>query len=420
MPFKPLDRRTFLRAAGVCVGLPLLDAMLPSVFSQERRPAPPRRMVLIGRPFGYYTPYLFPERAGRDYQHTRYTRVLDAHRSQFTIFSGMSHRGYTEGHHNDIALFTGAPPEGIRLNDVRNTISLDQEVASHIGSQTRFASLVLGDTVFSWNRRGLRVPATHWASSVFRQLFVQGSPEEIAREVRRLRDGRSILDDLRAQARTMSENLGAADRHRLDLFLTSIREAEQRLQQDEAWVNRPKPRVTATMPSNEAFQPGQLIARTRQWFDLIVLALQTDSTRVITLSLGSQERPVIDGVTLGHHDASHHGQDPTKVEQLAIIEEAELREFNSFLTKLKNATETDETLLDRTMVFYSSNLGNGSGHSPNNLPNILAGGGFRHQGHVAYDRVNNRPLSNLFVRMMNQMGIEARSFGSSTGVVNDV
>src|SRR2546422_634157 len=178
MPFKPLDRRTFLRAAGVCVGLPLLDAMIPIGLGQEQRAAAarPRRMVLIGRPLGLHTPFLFPERAGRDYVHTRYTRILDDHRRQLTVFSGMSHRGYTDGHHNDVALMTGAPPEGIRLNDLRNTISLDQEVAAQLGSQTRFASLVLGGTVYSWNRRGVRVPAQHWASGVFQQLFIQGSP----------------------------------------------------------------------------------------------------------------------------------------------------------------------------------------------------------------------------------------------------
>lgn len=422
MPLKRLDRRTFLRAGAVCVGLPFLDAMLPAVMSQEQRAAsaPPRRMVLIGRPLGLHTPFLFPDTPGRNYEATRYLRILEPHRQQFTVFSGMSHRGYTEGHHNDVALMTGAPPEGIRLNDIRNTISLDQEVASHIGSATRFGSLVLGGTVYSWNRRGVRVPAQHWASGVFRQLFIQGSAEERARELRRLRDGRSILDELRAQARTMSANLGAADRQRLDLFLTSIREAEQRLQQDEAWVDRPKPQVNVPVPTNEAHQPGQLLARSRQWYDLIHLALQTDSTRVVSLSIDSQERPIIDGVTLGHHDASHHGQDPAKVEQLAMIEEAELRVYSEFLTKLKSSTEGDGTLLDRTMVFYSSNLGNGSGHSPHNLPVLLAGGGFRHQGHVAGDRQNNTPLSNLFVRMIQQMGIEANTFGSSTGVVSEL
>ena len=416
MAVKHIDRRTFLRSAGVCVALPLLDAMLPA---QERRAPAPKRMVLIGRPLGMHTPFLFPEQSGRDYQPSRYLRLLAEHRNQLTAFSGMSHRGYQPGHHNDIALLTGAPAEGIRLNDIRNTISIDQEVASHIGSETRFASLVLGGTVYSWNRRGVRVPAQHWASSVFRQLFIQGTPDEIAREIRRLRDGRSILDDLRSQARTMSENLGAADRRRLDLFLTSIREAEQRLQQDEAWINRPKPRVTATMPP-VLTGAGQLLERSRQWYDLVHLALQTDSTRVITLSLDSQERPILNGVTLTHHDASHHGQDNTKIEQLAMIEEAELRAFNEFLNRLKNSTEGNETLLDRTMVFYASNLSNASSHSVDNLPVLLAGGGFRHQGHVAYDRRNNRPLSNLFVRMIQQMGIEAPSFGSSTGVVSEV
>ncbi len=416
MPRRPLNRRTFLRAAGVCVALPFLDVMTRA---QERRPAAPKRMVLIGRPLGMHTPFLFPEQTGRDHAHTRYTRILDSHRNAYTIFSGMSHRGYSPGHHNDIALFTGAPPEGIRLNDVRNTISLDQEVASHIGRETRFGSLVLGGTVYSWNRRGVRVPATHWASSVFRQLFIQGTPEEIAREIRRLQDGQSILDDLRAQARTLAANLGPADRQRLDLLLTSIREAEQRLQQDEAWINRPKPRVNVPQPT-PVVGAGQLLERSRQWYDVIHLALQTDSTRVISLSLDSQERPIIDGVTLGHHDASHHGQDNTKIEQLAMIEEAELRAFNGFLNKLKESREGEETLLDRVMVMYTSNLSNASAHSVDNLPILLAGGGFRHQGHVAYDRRNNRPMSNLFVRMLNQMGIESRAFGTSTGAVSEV
>ncbi|MBM3758240.1 MAG: DUF1552 domain-containing protein [Acidobacteria bacterium] len=419
MPLQRVNRRTFLRAAGVCVGLPLLDAMLPSVFSQERREVLPRRMVLIGRPLGLHTPLLFPERAGRDYEHTRYTRILDPHREKFTVISGMSHRGYPDGHHTDVALFTGAPPEGVRLNDLRNTISLDQEVASHIGHHTRFGSLVLGGTLYSWNRRSVRVPANHWPSSVFRQLFIQGTPEEIAREVRRLRDGRSILDDLRAQAREMERSLGAADRQRLDLFLTSIREAEQRLQQDEAWVHRPKPRVNVPIPVN-ATGSGQLIERSRQWYDLVHLALQTDSTRVVSLSLDSQERPTIDGVTIGHHDASHHGQDPAKIEQLALIEEAELRAFRDFLTRLKDSREGSETLLDRTMVLHTSNLGNGSGHSSSNLPILLAGGGLRHAGHVAFDRRNNRPFANLFVRMIQQMGIDMRSFATSTGVISEV
>ena len=141
MPKKPMNRRTFLRAAGVCVGLPLLDAMLPIGLGQEQRAAAmrPRRMLLIGRPLGLHTPFLFPDQAGPNYTHTRYTRILDAHRRQFTVFSGMSHRGYPDGHHTDVGLMTGAPGEGIRLNDVRNTISLDQE-ADTTGRAASFGS----------------------------------------------------------------------------------------------------------------------------------------------------------------------------------------------------------------------------------------------------------------------------------------
>lgn len=187
------------------------------------------------------------------------------------------------------------------------------------------------------------------------------------------------------------------------------------------WLDLRK--IDATIPDPQLygdFGGAQLLQRSRQWFDIVQLALQTDSTRVISLWLGSQERPEIDGVTLAHHDASHHGQEPTKLEQLALIEEAELRVFGEFLAKMQQTTEGDRSLLDVTTVFYASNLGNSSSHDNNNLPIVLAGGGYKHQGHVAFDRKNNTLLSNLFVRMMQQTGIEAESFGASTGVVSEV
>src|SRR5437763_4682962 len=165
---------------------------------------------------------------------------------------------------------------------------------------------------------------------------------------------------------------------------------------------------------------AQLVARSRQWFDIVRLALLTDSTRVITLFLGSQDQPGVEGVTLAHHDASHHGQEPTKLEQLALIEEAEVRVLGEFLEKMGKAAEGEHTLLDRTAVFYASNLGNSSSHDNTNLPVLLAGGGFKHQGHVAFDRANNTLLANLFVRMLHQMGVEAKGFGASTGVVSEV
>ncbi|MBL8797608.1 MAG: DUF1552 domain-containing protein [Planctomycetia bacterium] len=417
MPRKRLDRRTVLRSAGVAIGLPFLDAMLPARAADAQK-AQPRRMVLVGRPLGLYTPFFFPEKAGKDYEPSRYLKLLQAHRERFTVFSGMSHR-YPSGHFAEVGLMTGVHPDHIRPNEIRNGISLDQEAAAHLGGQTRFASLVLGGGDAAWNRRGVRIPSQPRATQVFKQLFIRGTPDEEARELRRIRDGQSILDDVREQVKSIHNNLGEVDRQRLDLYLSSIREAEQRLQQDEKWSNTPKPQVKTPVPTTD-FGGAQLLQRSRQWYDLVHLALQTDSTRIISLWLGSQERPEIEGVNLAHHDASHHGQEPSKLEQLALIEEAELKVLGEFLDKLAKSTEDEHTLLDRTTVFYASNLGNSSSHDNTNLPILLAGGGFKHQGHVAYDRKNNTLLSNLFVRMLQQMGIEAKSFGASTGVVSEV
>jgi hypothetical protein len=419
MPRHPLNRRTFLRSSGIAIGLPFLDAMMPVGASEAKKAATqPRRMLLVGRPLGLFTPNFFPEQAGRDYQPSRYLKLLEGRREDFTVFSGLSHR-YGAGHYAEVGLMTGVHPDYIRPNEIRNSISLDQEVASHLAGQTRFNSLVVGGGSAAWNRRGVRLPAESRAIAVFKQLFIQGSPDEEAREMRRVRDGQSILDDVRGQLGSLTGKLGKEDRDRLDLYVSSIREAEQKLQQDESWKLTPKPQVETPAPTVE-FGGPQLVERSRQWYDIVRLAFQTDSTRVISLWLGSQERPEIQGVNLGHHDASHHGQEPSKLEQLALIEEAEIRVLGEFLDKMKATVEGDHPLLDRTAVFYASNLGNSSSHDNMNLPVLLAGGGFKHGGHVAHDRENNTPLSNLFVRMIQQMGIEKDQFGASNGVVGEI
>ena len=407
-----------LRATGVAIGLPLLDAMLPSGLRAEEKAKKlaPRRMVLISRPLGTHASFLFPEKAGLDYESTRYLKLLDDHRGRFTLFSGLSHPGHAH-HHSEPGLFTGVAGEFIRSEkDLRNTISLDILAAEQVGRETRFPCIGLGGA-HAYNRKGVRMPGLGGAEAMFRQLFVDGTPDEIAREVQRLRDGRSILDGVRQQARDLARNLGAGDRERLDTLMTSIREAEERLTQDEAWVNKPKPKVQY---QPREFAQNELIERSRQWYDLAHLALQTDSTRIINLNLFSHIKPKIEGVTMEHHEASHHGQDEAKIEQLAKVEDAEYRVFNEFLTKMQGSSEGNESLLNRTMVFHGSNLGNASAHTSQNLPIIVAGGGFKHTGHVLYDRENNRPLSNLFVRMLHQMGIEAGKFGTSTGVISDI
>lgn len=419
MPFMPLHRRTFLRASGVAIGLPLLDAMIPSSRAEAAKVLEaPRRMVLVGRPLGMYAPNFFPEQTGRDYQPSRYLKELEPLKQDFTVISGMSHR-YASGHFAEVGLFTGVHPDFIRPADIRNSISLDQEVASHIGGETRFACLNLGGGDVVWNRRGVRMPSEQRATQVFRRLFLRGTPEEEAREMRRIQEGQSILDDVGEEVRSLNTRLSDADRRKVDLYLSSVRDAEQRLQQDEKWSNTPKPKVDYPTPTND-FGGPQLVARSQQWFDIVRLALETDSTRIITLFLSSQEQSGVDGVTLAHHDASHHGQEPSKVEQLALIEQAEIGVLGKFLSQIKESREGEHNLLDRTMVFYTSNLGNSSSHDNTNLPILLAGGGFKHQGHLAYDRKNNVLLANLFLRMLHQLGIEAKTFGASTSVFSDV
>jgi hypothetical protein len=252
---------------------------------------------------------------------------------------------------------------------------------------------------------------------VFARLFLEGTPDEVAAQARRLQDGQSILDALHDQAGALEPELGAADREKLDEYFTSVRELERRLAVAEEWSQRPKPKVDAQPPQDNP-NPADIIGRTRLMFDLIHLALQTDSTRLITMLLaGTSLVPTIEGVSLGHHDLSHHGQDPAKLEQLKRVELATMEVLRDLLRKLSDSREGEETLLDRTTVFFSSNLGNGSSHSCQHLPVLLAGGGFRHGQYLAFDPASPPPLSNVFVSMLQRLGIEAERFGSSTGTL---
>ena len=411
-----LPRRYFLKAAGISLALPWLD-----VFSHGQGPAaqPKRRMVCICTPLGLHPPDFFPERAGRDYAASPYLEVLRDFRADTTVVSGLAHAGMSPGfaHQASASFLTGAPGAG--RPGFRNSISLDQLAAVHIGGRTRFPSIALSaeGAGLSWTRTAALVPAAISPSRVFARLFLDGRPEEVQAQVDRLHDGRSILDDVRDQAKTLRSGLGAGDRERLDEYITSVRELEQRLARDETWHRTPRPRVDVPPPT-DIRNAADLIGRARLLFDLTHLALQTDSTRLITIMLaGTTFVPPIQGVTLGHHDLSHHGRDPHKLDQLKIVELETMRALRDFLAKLRQTREAGATLLDRTMVFLGSNLGDGSSHSVRNLPVLLAGGGFRHGQHLQFDPQNPPPLCNLFVSMLQRLGIEAGRFGTSTGTL---
>jgi hypothetical protein len=267
----------------------------------------------------------------------------------------------------------------------------------------------------SWTRSGALVPSETQPAKLFARLFLEGRPDEVQAQTRRLRNGQSILDTVREQAARMQSSLGSRDREKVDEYFTSVRELEKRMVTAEEWAKKPKPKIDAKPPADVS-NPADLVGKTRLMFDLAHLALQTDSTRLISmLMLGTSSVPPIAGVSLGHHDLSHHGQEPEKIEQLKRVELEKMKTVHELLTKLKTTQEDGETLLDRTMVLFSSNLGNAANHSARNLPVLLAGGGFRHGQHLAFDPVNPPPLSNLYVSMLQQLGIEVERFGSSTG-----
>lgn len=407
-----LSRRTFLRSAGVSLALPWLASAAPTA-------KPPRRMVCICTPLGLHPPFFFPKEAGKDYVPSPYLDMLRALRGDLTVISGLAHPEVGHSHDSIFSFLTGAPHPEQRAG-FRNSISLDQFAAEHIGGQTRFPSLTLSCEGFtlSWTRSGAVVPSNSFPSSVFARLFLEGRPDEVQAQARRLQDGQSILDTVGEQAKQMRSGLGVDDRDKLDEYFSSVRELEQRLARSEEWAKKPKPKVNVKPPQN-ATNPSDVVGKARLMFDLIHLALQTDSSRLVTLLLlGTSGVPPVQGVSLGHHDLSHHGKDSSKIEQLRKVEQEKLKTFADFLGKLKDTKEEGANLLDRTTVFFSSNLGDASTHNVRNLPVLLAGGGFKHGQHLAFDPVKPPPLCNLYVSMLQRLGIEADRFGSSTGTLS--
>jgi|SRR5579883_2673206 len=410
-----LTRRHMLKAAGVSLALPWLEATAPV---RAAPTAVPRRMVLICTPLGLHPTNFFPAKSGKDYTATPYLDILKDFRNDFTVFSGLSHVGVDSGHDSIYTYLTGAQhPE--RRAGFRNTISLDQLAAEHIGDETRFPSLALAGEGFSlsWTRSGALVPSECWPASTFAKLFIDGKPDEMAAQIRRLRDGQSVLDTVGEQAKSIQNGLGNTDREKLDEYFTSVRELEKRLAKAEEWSKKPKPKVNAKQPQN-IMNSADLLGRTKLLFDLTHLALQTDSTRLITILLGGASQvPPIPGVSFDHHNLSHHGQEPEKLKQLGIVETEMFKLLRDLLTKLKESKEDSATVLDRTMVMFGSNLGSGNSHSCKNLPMLLAGGGFKHGQHLAFDAKNGPPLANLFVSMLQRLGLGIDKFSSSKGTL---
>jgi hypothetical protein len=424
---QPISRRHFLRGVGVAMALPFLDSMIvPFARSAEASSplapnATPRRMFAICNNLGLLPGRFFPSGAGREYAASAYLETLKEHRNDFTVFSGVSHPNVDGGHPSDVSFLTAAPHPA--SSSFRNSISLDQHIAEQVGVQTRFPSLTLsvnGNRSLSCTGTGVAIPPEQSASSVFRQMFLQGTPQEVAAKIRDLDTGQSILDAVARQAKLLQRDVSGEDRSRLDQYFTSVRDLEHRLQTSRGWENKPKPVVNVPEPVDPT-SPAQYMEKVKLMYDLARLAFETDSTRAITLMLNSVGTPVlqIQGATItdGYHNLSHHGKAPDKLAQLETIDQWHMRLLAGLFADLKSVKEGESPLLDRTMILYGSNLGDANAHSTNNLPILFAGGGFRHGQHLQYDAQQNYPLPNLFVSMLQRMGLEESRFASSTGTM---
>jgi len=393
-----LNRRAILRGTGVAMALPLLGAMKPSYAKGADAENAPKRFVAMTLGLGLHGPNLNPQQTGANYKPSRYLKSVQDMREKFTVISGSSHPGVGGGHRAEASILTANPVGS--SGRASNSISIDQYMAKHLGNETRFQSLILsssGSNSPSYTENGSMIPAEDSPSALFKRLFVTDSKRERERQAKRIQEGRSIMDLVQEDAKRLERELGKTDRQRLDAYYTSVRDLEKRLAATEDWAHKPKPNVDRKKPVDVANR-NDFVGRQKLMQDMIRLALQTDK-----------------GVREAYHSLSHHGRDETKLEQLALIEQAIITSWGQFLRSLNSIDENGETLLDQTSVLLTSNLGNASNHSNKNMPVLLAGGGFKHGQHLGFDQKKNYPLPNLFVSLMQNMGMETDGFASSTG-----
>ena len=411
---KTLDRRTLLKASGVSLALPLLESMNPVLGASLA--APPKRMVFICTALGLHPPNLWPKTPGANYELTPYLKLLGRHRRDFTLFSGLQHEDQTgrQPHDSEMTFLTAARKPG--MGGFRNSISVDQVAAKVMGRNTRFPSVTLGTMKSqsqSYTSGGVMIPSQTSPAQLFTQLFFQGKPQEIQAQRQNLSDGKSILDELGSQAKSLKRRTSQSDNHLLNDYFDSVRQAETNITAAEGWLDKPKPKVDSE-PPNDIPDPADLIGRAKLMLDMVPLIIQSDSSRIVSIMVQDHYVvPKIEGVTGNHHNLSHHGQDPNKIEQLEKIEKGILSCFGELLENMKTNAESGTRLLDNTSILFGSNLGNANAHHAKNLPIFVAGGGWNHGQFLRQPK--GTPLCNLFVSMLNNSGIEVDSFGQSTG-----
>jgi hypothetical protein len=446
-----IDRRHALRAMGACISLPMLECMIP-LRAAELDTASPKRSAFVYLANGVHSLNYQILTPGKDYQFSRSLKPLEKHRDVITPISGLHHPGALGHHHNCIDVFLTGGKLG---PSDRNTISVDQKMAEVTAPHTRYPSMEIALTQGSlaWTADGVQLPALRRCSQIFATLFEEpkGGVEAQRKSLRRKA---SILDDNLAEVRRLEKKMGVEDKGRLEQYLTSVREAEIRTRRADAWLDTPLPEISQAdrKRTNRDIPQTQAGEYFRTVYDLMVLAFQTDVTRVASFSLGGEgdafSIPEI-GITESRHQLSHHGGDAGYMEKLTNYDTFAVEQFSYFLSRLSETKDLNgKPLLDTTMSLFGSGMCYGHSHGNANLPLVLAGGsdlGLKHGSHLDFNReakdfkgysldpdgaltsahyqICGRPvntdahMSNLLLLMAQRMGVEADRFGDSNGVV---
>ena len=417
-----LKRRRFVLQS--VTGSLLLPSLASLASAQSSTPAAngsavsqARRFVAVGNLLGFQQKHFFPETTGKGYEETTLLKPLHEHREKFTVYRGLDHG--LRGGHFAVHTFLSGVLHHESKNRHDGNVTLDQFLADSLGGETRFPSLTVGSEggihggcQLSWTRSGVRVPPITGPAELFEKLFVTETESQRNRKVRETELQASILDSVLEEAGDLSRRINREDRGKLDEYFSSIRDVEKKIKTRRQWTDQEKPEAPFKRPANT-----NTVDDLPMLYELIALALQTDSTRVATLEIGGSFLPQNLGIDKSYHSMSHHGNDEEVVANLLKLETYQLDHFSRFLKRLSGMETESGSILDSTAVLFGSGMGNGSSHTNTDLPIVLAGGGYDSGEYrqVASNGVQKIPLCNLFVDIAQRSGVETDSFGTSTG-----
>jgi hypothetical protein len=417
-------RRFILKSLGASLALPSLPSLLvgavggnSAIQMAKGAGVGARRFVAIGNLLGYQVKHFFPVSTGGAYEPTTLLQPLWDNRRHLTVYRGLDH-GLKGGHFAVHSFLTGVLNSEAQ-NRPGGNVSIDQFMADEIGHQTRFPSLTVGSEggihggcQIAWTKSGVRVPPISGPAELFDRLFVDDAPDRRDRRQQENQLQASILDTVLVDANRLSKQVNREDKAKLDEYFTSIRDVEKRLELRQRWASLPKPTAPLARPENKNKVEDLPIL-----YELIALALQTDSTRIATLEIGGDFLPQDLGIDKSYHGLSHHGNDEAAIKHLLALETYQIQHFGKFLSRLSKLADGDRTLLDSTSVVFGSGIGDANTHKNSDLPIILAGGGYRHGEFkkVPSSGPNKVPLCNLYVDIAQRMGLETAAFGTSTG-----